>query len=535
MIGVTTIVRMHARALWRRRWYGVAIAWLLCLCGWGVVMYLPDQYEAKARIYVDTDSMLRPLLRGIAADTTILTQVDIMQRTLLSRPNLQKVSHMADLELAATTPTESEEILNNLRRHVVLTAEGRNLFSLSYIAQNRETAAKVVQALLSVFVENNLGNSRTDMASARKFIDNQLREYAVQLDEADKRVADFKAKNIGFLPGDNNYNTKLDLARQDLEKVSADLSENQHRREALVKQLASVPKYTESFISMPGEFGAGPPVAGADAGPDGGADATLRVSELEKKLRQLLENYTDEHPDVVRTKKLLEQAKDEATRQQSERARLTPDVPNVDPRARRNTVPNPVYEQLELQRVSLDSTIASLEARTDRAKAEVARWEKLAKSVPEVAAELTKLTRDYDVKKKAYEELLNRHESAKIGSDMEAQTQTVQFRIVDPPTASTLPVAPKRSLLLSVVLLAGIVAGGAFAFMLTQIDDSVMTARELKNLISVSVLGTISLVTNARHLRQRRASVVTFAAACLALVVAYVGVLSLQSLSATLT
>jgi polysaccharide chain length determinant protein (PEP-CTERM system associated) len=525
-----TVALIHARSLWRRRWYGVAVAWAVCLGGWALVFYLPDQYEAKARIYVDTESMLQPLLRGIAADMTLLAQVDVMQRTWLSRPNLQKVSHMADLELAARTPAESEAVINDLRRRITLSAEGRNLYSLSYVGPNRETAINVVQAMLSVFVENNLGNSRQDMASAQQFIDNQLSDYAKELDLAESRIAEFKAQNLGFLPGDSNYNNKLDLARQEFERDKADLDENRRKRDELAKQLASVPRYTDSFVSTtPGDDNNGPPLsAGPPLGGDATPDPALHVAELEKKLADLLENYTDEHPDVVRVRRQLEQARQQAARADAERAASAPpDMPAVDPRARRNTLPNPVYEQLQLQLLAQDSTIATLEARVSRAQAEVDKWEHLAKSVPEVGAEMAKLTRDYDVKKKAYDELLNRHESAKIGGDMETQTPTVQFRIVDPPVAPTEPVAPKRGLLFSVVLIGGAMAGVAFCFLLTQIDDSVTTVRQLKEVVTVPVLGAISLVTNASRSRHRRGAVITFTAICMGLVAVYAGVMAL--------
>src|SRR5579863_7158778 len=111
MISVKTLIVAHARALWRRRWYAVLVAWLVCLAGWSFVMRLPSEYEAKARVFVDTDSMLRPLLSGIAIDSNLLSQVDLMQRTLLSTPNLQKVSHAADLDLGAQTPSESQGVV----------------------------------------------------------------------------------------------------------------------------------------------------------------------------------------------------------------------------------------------------------------------------------------------------------------------------------------------------------------------------------------------------------------------------------------
>jgi len=524
MTDIRTLILTYARALWRRRWYGAAVAWLVCLAGWAFVTHLPDMYEAKARIYVDTESMLRPLLRGIAVDTNLLSQVDIMQRTLLSRPNLQKVSHMADLALSARTPADAEEVVNQLRQRIVLTAEGRNLFGLAYTGPSRETASKVVQSLLTVFVESNLGNSRKDMVSARTFIDDQLRDYAQQLDQAEKRIADFKAANLGFLPGDSNYSTKLDVARSELTKTQAELDENRQRRDALVQQETSIPKYIDSFVTGPGDFSAGPPLAGpGETGPS--SDPNQRVAEIEQKLRVLRENDTDQHPDVVRMLRLLDQAKEEARQARQKAAKATSNMPVVDPRARKNTAPNPVYEQLELQRVGLDTSIASLESRRAREQAEVEKWQKLATSVPEVGAELAKLTRDYDVIKRAYDELLNRRESAKIGSDMETQTQSIQFRIVDPPEAPAAPVAPNRALLISVVLVGGIASGFAFAFLLGQMDDSLLSVRQLRDLLAVPILGTISLASKAGGGRWLSAKSIAFSVLCLGLVAVYAGMM----------
>ena len=545
MISARTLALTYARSLWRRRWYGIAVAWLFCLAGWTFVTFLPDMYQAKARIYVDTDSMLRPLMRGIAVDTNILSQVDLMQRTLLSRPNLQKVSHMADLDLAAHTTLEQEEVVSTIREHISVEAEGPNLFSLSYTGPSRDTATKVVQSLLTVFVESNLGNSRKDMLSARNFIDDQLRDYAQQLDEAEKRIAEFKAQNMGLLPGENSFAAKLDTAKQSLDQTNAQLDESRQKRDELTRQLTTVPKYIETLSTGPDQsFGSGPPVAGGSDSSTGNSEEDAHVDELEHELKAMLENYTDQYPDVIKIKKLLEnakadakKAKEDADKKAAENAAANKpaDTPAADPRATKNTSPNPVYEQLQLQLVSLNTDIASLESRAKRQQADIKQWEGSAKNVPEVGAQMTKLTRDYDVIKKAYDELLNRRESAKIGSDLETQTQTVQFRIIDPPQAPPYPVAPKRGLLLSVVLLGGIGAGVAFAFLLSQIDDSITTLRELKELVAVPVLGAISMVRRASDLRRRAIATAGFVGVCLALLAAFAGVFTIEGLGRMLS
>jgi polysaccharide chain length determinant protein (PEP-CTERM system associated) len=535
VIGVKTIALGHARSLWRRRWYAAGVAWVFCLAGWAYVLTLPDQYQATTRIYVDTDSMLRPLMRGIAVDSNILTQVDLIQRTLLSRPNLQRVSHMADLDLAAHTPSETEAVIGDLRLRTTVSGEGRNLFTISYQGLSRDAATKVVQSLLTVFVESNLGNSRQDIDSARTFIDEQLRNYTQLLDEADKKVAEFKAKNIGYLPGENNYGTRLDAAREDLAKTQAELDDNRQQRAVLAKQLETVPRVVESINAGPGAgppLGGGPDIGGNTSSTSASPDPNTRVAELEQKLRSLLENDTEQHPDVVRTKRLLERARQEAADAQSLALKNNTPAPLVAPPGGiKTTAPNPVYDQIQIQLVTLDTTIASLESRLRRNQAAVEKWQGLAKEVPEIAAQLSKLLRDYDVTKKAYDELLNRRESAKIGSDLQTQTQTVQFRVVEPPNAPLKPVAPKRPLLLAVVLIAGIIAGGAFAFLLTQVDDSVLTVRQLKELVPLPVLGGISLVTTEAQKRQHVVGALGFLAAALGLIVVCVGIIALAGLT----
>ena len=544
MISVKAVALIHARALWRRRWYAVAVSWLVCLVGWAFVMQLPSQYEAKARIYVDTDSILRPLMRGIAVDSNILSQVDLMQRTLLSTPNLQKVSHTADLDLVARSPAESEAMVNGLRQRITVSGEGRNLFSLAYTGPNRETATKVVQSLLTVFVESNLGSSRQDIVSARSFIDAQLQSYSQQLDQAEQRVAAFKAKNIGYLPGDDNYSAKLDGARAQLGKTQADLAEELQKKASLNAQLTSIPQTIDSYSAGP-ELGPGrspqgdavPSVAESTAASEF-ATANARVAELQKQLNTELENYTEQHPDVVNTRRLLEQARQDAKTKEAnlrasrtQRAKPGQSGLAADPRATHSTAPNPVYEQLQLQLVTVETNIASLQTRVQHDQAEVDKWQGLAKTVPEVAAEMTKLTRDYDSIRKAYDDMRSRREAAKLGSDMDTQTQTIQFRIIDPPQTSQEPVAPKRQVLLSMVLFGGIAAGVAFAFLLSQIDDSVMSIRQLKEFIAVPVLGAVSMVASASRGGSRKFGLAAFGTCCLCLVLAYAAVSSLVVLT----
>ncbi|MGB5569760.1 MAG: chain length-determining protein, partial [Sedimenticolaceae bacterium] len=130
---VVVLLLRYARGTWRFRWWMLGIAWAVSIVGWSVVAKLPDQFEASARVFVDTSSVLRPLLQGLAINTgDTQQQIFLMTRTLLSRPNLEKVMRMTDLDLQATTDTEKEEIVDGLKKKITLSGTSReNLYTIS--------------------------------------------------------------------------------------------------------------------------------------------------------------------------------------------------------------------------------------------------------------------------------------------------------------------------------------------------------------------------------------------------------------------
>ena len=100
----------YLKAAWRYRWYGAGLAWTVAIAGWVIVAQLPNRYEASARVYVDTQSVLRPLLAGLAVQPNVSQIVTMMSRTLISRPNVEKVVRMADLGITVKTPEDREQL-----------------------------------------------------------------------------------------------------------------------------------------------------------------------------------------------------------------------------------------------------------------------------------------------------------------------------------------------------------------------------------------------------------------------------------------
>lgn len=520
----------YLTSIWRRRWYALAVAWLVCGAGWTMVASLPDKYESTARVYVDMDTMLGPLMQGIAVQVNMFEQIDVMQRTLLSRPNLEKVILMTDLDLKISSDEDKEKLVEQLKNSISVRQQGRNLFRVSYTDSDPAVTKRVVQAVLQIFVESNLGSSRKDMDSTRRFLSDQIQDYEKQLELAEGRLAEFKRKNLGMLPGEGNYYSHMQAVRAQLKRTESQISEASTVRDELKQQLSSVPQFLELA-------GGGPDLALSSSGGDGPeSDTQLRIFELQKVVDSLLTRYTEKHPDVATTIKRLDALKKELADERKVSAGPTgDDAPGGAPKPSepgKNVVPNPVYEQIKLQLVQQEAAIAAFKGRAEKENVEVGKWEQMAGRVPQVEAELSRLTRDYEIVKKGYEELRRRQESARLASDMETKAQKVQFRTVDPPKLPLKPSGPNRPLFMAVVLVAGIGAGLAFAFLLGQVNATFQTVQRLRQTFALPVLGSVTAITSLGERRRRRRELVGFGLVTASLVVAFGGLLMIEVLGA---
>ena len=150
---ITALVQRYGSAAWRHRWKALAVAWLVCIAGWVGVSLIPDRYQSSVRLYADADLVLSQLLRGITIESSAVSQVALLQRTLVSRPNLERVIARTDLDMRVTSVAAREKLLKELESDIRITGQTANLFTISYSDPDPRLARDVVQALLNLFVE----------------------------------------------------------------------------------------------------------------------------------------------------------------------------------------------------------------------------------------------------------------------------------------------------------------------------------------------------------------------------------------------
>jgi polysaccharide chain length determinant protein (PEP-CTERM system associated) len=494
----------YLRGIWRRRWVGVAVAWLVGLIAAVVVLGMPDVYEATARVHVDTQSILRPLLSGLAVQPNLDQQVALVSRTLISRPNVERLIRMTDMDLKVTSAAEKEAMAESLQRTLKIAGVPRdNLYSISYRDSSPEQAKRIVQSLLSIFVESSLGNTRRDGDTARRFIEEQIRQYEKRLEEAEGRLKDFRLKNMNLMGTDGrDYFARMATLSESLNNAKLELRVAEQSRDALKRELAG-----EEPVFLP-------ETPGTPGGPTSELDA--RIESLKKALDDLLRRYTDQHPDVISTRRMIETLDEERKQELAARAKA------AAASGQRPTInANPVIQQLKIALAEREANVASLRARVNELEKRHAQLLAAARMQPELEAELTQLNRDYEIQKKQYENLVTRRESAAISGSMDATAGVADFRVIDPPIVAPKPVAPNRLLLLAGALVAALAAGVAASLLVSRIFPTVHDVRRLRELSGRPVLGSVTLLSNPEVAWRRRRGTWLFAGGVAGLVAAY--------------
>ena len=490
-----------AKRMWKYRWTGLIAAWVAGLVGAIVVVAMPDRYEASARIYVDTQSILKPLMSGLAVQPNVEQQVVMLSRTLISRPNLEKLVRMADLDLKNQTKADQEATIEMLTKTLSIQSTARdNLYTLSYRDKDPETAKRVVQALVSIFVESSLGASRKDTATATTFINEQIKSYEGKLEEAESRLKEFRLRNIQTMSADGKDSAaRLAEMSTQLDRARLELREAVNARDAAKAQMEAersrtTNSTTQSLLQESSLSVATP-------------ELDARIDGLKRNLDGLLQRFTEQHPDIIATRKLIKDLEEQKRKEVAELRKAAMAAPSGT-----GTNANLIQQELGRMLAAAEVQVAGLRARVDEYSARYSQALAAVKTAPQLEAEAAQLNRDYAIHKKNYEDLVARREAAAISGELDVASGVADFRLIDPPRASPKPVAPNRLLLLTGVLALCIVVGVFTAFAASQLRPVFHDAGELRARTELPVLGVVSMLVTDVDRRRERVDLIRFLA-----------------------
>lgn len=490
--------------VWRYRWLALALSWLVAVAGWLMVWQLPESYLATARIDVNSSSILRPLLRGLAIQPDMQQRVNLMSRTLLSRPNLEKLMRMADLDLQVKSDLDEERLLTDLKSSISLSGQRQSssLYALSAKHRDRDVAKRIVESLITIFIESTLGEKRKDSSGAQAFLDQQVADYELRLSEAEGRMANFKQRHVGVLPGESGgYYRSLQAARKQLSGAKLQFEEQVNRRDEVKRQLAGEePVFLSSSLS------------GLSASP-----IDQRIQALQEQLDRLTVSYTDLHPKVVQIKFVIEDLEAEKT---AEIDRMLEEQPE----AFAGLQSSPVYQQMRSMLAQTEASVAELRVRVQEYQLRVKNHEKIVNRIPEIEAESQQLDRDYQVISQQHQALLKRRESAFLSDKVEKNANDIKFRVIDPAFVPLKPTEPNKLLLNSVVLLLAVGVGVGVALLMSLLRPIIFDKNTLAEITNLPVLGSVMIITSAQHQRRELIQICGFGVLAVLLLGGFVGV-----------
>jgi polysaccharide chain length determinant protein (PEP-CTERM system associated) len=482
----------HLRGMWSR---GLSAAWIVAAVGVAAAMLVPQRYEANARLQVDTLTLLKPALAGLSIEPNLDQRVAFISRTLLNRSNLEKLLDAYDPHAGSAPAADREEIMDRLARTIQISGNATtNIYSITYRDTDPKRAQAVVSSLVQILLNTSAGGKRQDSRSALAFLDEQIARYEQSLHDAQNRLEEFRLKHAagqGATPAQDHF-ARLSKSGDEVASAKLELRSAIESRDAYRRALK-----TQAH------------------------DARFALQKA--RLDELLRNYTDQHPDVIATRRAI--AELEANPQDDDALSIPTAGATLRPGEPADRFP--ALQQIRSSLTEADAKVAAAQAKVQAYQAQLAQVSAEAKLIPEAEATLAQLTRDYDVQKKTYTDLLARREATLMSASAQ-DNGAEQIRVVDPARVSPRPVQATRTVLLFGAFVGALGAGVLASFLADKAVPTFSTAHALATGTERPLLGTLSLLRNDAAWRRRRRGVVLFAGGLGALAACFIGILTLM-------
>ncbi len=467
--------------LWRRRWTVATVTWLAALAGWFALWLMPDQYASRAQVYVQTETVLDPVMNGVTARPNYEKRVEVMRLQLLTRPNVEEIIYRAGLDkvVTATNPREKqaqmETLIDWVAGEVMITSPQEMYFVIEYKNSDPTISRNVVDSALNLLIEQDLGASLTENEEARKRLDTEIAAFDERLSAKEQEVAAFRRQHAEELASVSGDDRRRDMMEAELSRVTDELALAE-RRVASSRALL------------------------------GSTASTTSGSELDRllvELASLRSQYQENYPDIQALKARIEQLQ----------AGSSNDLPS-----------NPEYKRLAAELRAAQDIASGLADRQKRLRADLDTLAFTLGQAPRVVADLQRIERDYEQTRKNYEELIERRDRLAITASLGAGSQGVEYKVFERPAVSLIPASQQfRVMLIAGVSLLALGAGIAAGIILTWMQKTFTQSSELQTAFGLPVLGALSEIRSEAVINERKRDIrrLAGAAAALAAVAAF--------------
>jgi uncharacterized protein involved in exopolysaccharide biosynthesis len=349
--------------------------------------------------------------------------------------------------------------------------------------------------------------------STNQFLQAQLEDARRRLIEHEKKLEDFRQRNAGRLPSQMQSNLQMmQSTQQQMQSLLENANRDRDRLMAIEQLLAEAaaappPAPTQVVIATTGE-----PTAGATVATNG---QQLELARL--ALRNLETRLKPEHPDVIRTKRLISELEGKVLADaEATAAARKPTTPGGAP-VQATPLAQSRAADLRFQAEEIRRRLESNKEQYARLEKVMAGYSTRLEATPALESELSELMRDYSTLQEAYTVLLKKSEESKIAVNLERRQIGQQFRIIDSPRLPERPISPNRSRLNLMGFLAGLGVGLGLVALLEYRDTTVKTDDDVILSLSLPVLAVIPAMVTHTERRTRRRHMILGLSASLAM------------------
>lgn len=467
--------------MFRRRWILITVLAVVgASLGYGVSRFIPNEYRSQTLVLVEQPTVPSDIVKPV--DTTDLSQrLASMQEEILSRTSLEPLIRQFGLYPEDMGHVPIEDLVGRLQKSInvvpimpMAPTQTKSMpgFYVSVTLGDPRAAQGVCAQVTSMFIDESLRLRQQHSEDTTKFLQQQVDDAKSKLDASDANLAAFKSRYRGSLPDEEHLNVNM-------------LSTYASQLDAVTQALARA-QDDKSFL----QSGLTQQVAAWQASQSGHNPETLQqqLAALQNKLATLQGQYTDDHPDVIKTKNDIAALKKRMAEGED------PNKEAAVGNDHKTTVEPAQIAQLRAQIHTLDEVILERTKQQEQIQQQIKVLQGRVQASPAVEQEYKKVTRDYDTALGFYNDLLKKRDESEMATNLEHRQEGEQFRVLDPASLPDTPSFPNRPLFALGGLSGGLVLGLGLAFLLELRDTSLKTEKDIEAFLHLPVLAAVPAI-----------------------------------------
>jgi polysaccharide chain length determinant protein (PEP-CTERM system associated) len=456
-----------------------AIALAALVAGW----LWPKKYEASTSILAQESSIITPLMEGVASPTANKNRAGLARDVIFSRKVMDEVLAMGGWTAARPSPIERDRIIEGIKSRTRILTARDNLITISYFDSDAKRAYEVTRRFAQLFISESLASKQRESHEAYEFINSQVEAYRQKLTDAEDKLKAYRDANADARPGSETDTTaRISQLRTLIETTRMGLMEKNSQASALTSQLSGESE-VNAVQTTQGVY-------------------QTQLSDLQGQLDTLRLTYTDEYPDVIRLRHQIQDLRQQLA--SAEQRRQGAQLSGTPLSLESSVQMNPLYQQLKIQLAATRGDIAATSARLGASEGMLQSELERSKRIADSENVTSELTRDYNVNRDVYQDLLKRRENARVSMNLDAEQRGLTFLIQNP---AVLPLVPSGLRFMHFGL-AGIALSLAIPFgllfTLVRLDPRVRSAWQFEHATGLTVLASIPFYPTPRDLRRDR-------------------------------